>query len=1338
MPNPTQPNPTAPQRSETAPSPGPQDARTPNSPLPAISRQEIAAVVQEHAASGASTKALVLELAKLSLPEAIRCIPLLKLSPAEFLEILCDPEIARRNPTFMQRLAAEATTLLQHAHGSEKERLTALTQLVSEGKDVRHSPNESSATHRPPLSRAVDALRKLFAPLLWKRQVTTRNPEAGELSPQVQALLVRYLRACEQHHHVAPWVKLFDRSPSFTPTERTQLLARRTLPREELKDTAAKYGVNIEDPAHARMLKETAYTGSVVVTGEMKRLAAEDTRRAIDDALLKSGYDPRAFEIRTDPTTQTVSIAPRDPHGERLERPQVVASLVARSESGRIWFDRDGKPLHPGVPLEFEGVVDGEPLLRTPVQYQVIYQKAHRLFHGARELQIRDPNSDYIDIGFSPSGELIIRDDSGFEYQGRYYPQSSRAGVFDRLAYCSHQNGGDTVFLGDKAVGTYAKIETWTEIGGQLCYVGKKQDGSFEFVYGEKRETFSSCKNPVVKNVHGEPALVIEPVDGSQLKLYYRGKWHDLPSDVSFGQVDTSSDDCGFIGIFRGQPVIADLKKLWIEGAQNPWRFHVRCGRFLAVFLHPMKEHAIIAILDLARDGAQVDFPIERGVTTFLSLKDKKFAWIGGEQRKAEKLLFPNGKEFISDEPRGIEIEERIIAGRSFLVLLGSFRDETGKSYSGTWLCDGDGIGLTDLEEPLRRRGLDTTDLSISSADAKAKDTVILSTKGSYDRYFIHLSISQSQPDPTLGPEVEKLLAQLQAIEFPTLERLMPFRSALLGDPSSSARESVEQSSWVTKMLSRVLARDRDAMPEIPAQSSAPYAGDVRALVSWMAPHAKRQAAVRNRPPEKGAHNEGSPFSVHVSGIKGRDLRSDPGRVVLSCKTLPTGSLLLTDRFFDLRTGEPARGESSFPPSIFGGSEHTITALIGEYREPASLAVPSNCALSGEVTDQSGTKLSYRRDADGRIIVTPLPETREISYTVQAPSRQLPKNAGISDQEYKSFLKSHASVIGESAKHLSQLPPHAQHFIASIATKPPLERAKEIFKYVRRNGHYDRDNGEFEVEKDGTSLAQRFQMMQSRALSLRLQPTAEDNAPSANAEYAGACIDFAWLCCAMLRSSGVAAEVAGGFFIEDGEAKMNCDEHSWVRIPWPDPDSGGGRYIDLDPTPSQSGSGEALDGVFGEDLADESLVVAVDLPAGNANEAIAQLPPSQIVDLIAQANRTQSDDRKAALSAVLNAYYSYKETPSEEELTRSFADKASEALSPITSQLHGRAQPPQSLQDQIREFAELNNLFNKKSELSGLKLTKKLIELSKNALTEEEYLGALAAIELLRRQSSGR
>jgi hypothetical protein len=219
------------------------------------------------------------------------------------------------------------------------------------------------------------------------------------------------------------------------------LLARRTLPREELKDTAAQYGVNIEDPAHARMLKETAYTGSGVVTGEMKRLAAEDTRRAIDDALRTSGYDPRAFEIRTDPTTQTVSIASRDPHGERLERPQVVASLVARSAWGS-WFDRDGRPLHPGVPLEFEGVVDGEPLLRTPVQYQVIYQKAHRLFHGARELQIRDPNSDYIDIGFSPSGELIISDDSGFEYQGRYYPQSSRAGVFDRLAYCSHQNGG--------------------------------------------------------------------------------------------------------------------------------------------------------------------------------------------------------------------------------------------------------------------------------------------------------------------------------------------------------------------------------------------------------------------------------------------------------------------------------------------------------------------------------------------------------------------------------------------------------------------------------------------------------------------------------------------------------------------------------------------------------------------------------------------------------------------------------------------------------------------------------------------------------------------------------
>lgn len=203
------------------------------------------------------------------------------------------------------------------------------------------------------------------------------------------------------------------------------------------------------------------------------------------------------------------------------------------------------------------------------------------------------------------------------------------------------------------------------------------------------------------------------------------------------------------------------------------------------------------------------------------------------------------------------------------------------------------------------------------------------------------------------------------------------------------------------------------------------------------------------------------------------------------------------------------------------------------------------------IRDANGreTPVGTKMGVDGGAHVRYSQAAREVAYSVAVPTDQAMKRAvaSVSQSDYERFISRDChEVSNQIARPFGGLGESSRKFLEQIKDEPPLIRIGKIKDFISERGHYDVDNREVREAAEKRNPTENFGIMEARALELKL----DGRAPKGK-EFAGVCSDYAMLCVAMLRESGIPAGMITGINIDGKGGGKESAAHAKVFVPWP-------------------------------------------------------------------------------------------------------------------------------------------------------------------------------------------
>jgi hypothetical protein len=174
---------------------------------------------------------------------------------------------------------------------------------------------------------------------------------------------------------------------------------------------------------------------------------------------------------------------------------------------------------------------------------------------------------------------------------------------------------------------------------------------------------------------------------------------------------------------------------------------------------------------------------------------------------------------------------------------------------------------------------------------------------------------------------------------------------------------------------------------------------------------------------------------------------------------------------------------------------------------------------------------------------------QRVVYSIAVPTEQAMRAAvtSVSQSDYRRFITNTCSAVSNQIlAPLGELSETARDFLTQIKDEPPMVRIERIRGFISERGHYDWDNREVRHAHEKRDPTTNFAMMELRALTLKQAGRAEDTK-----EFAGVCLDYAMLCAAMLRESGIPAGILNGIAIDEKGSGKESAGHAKVFVPWP-------------------------------------------------------------------------------------------------------------------------------------------------------------------------------------------
>jgi hypothetical protein len=269
---------------------------------------------------------------------------------------------------------------------------------------------------------------------------------------------------------------------------------------------------------------------------------------------------------------------------------------------------------------------------------------------------------------------------------------------------------------------------------------------------------------------------------------------------------------------------------------------------------------------------------------------------------------------------------------------------------------------------------------------------------------------------------------------------------------------------------------------------------------------------------------------------RGADPQSEV-TVTLATLDKPFYGALVTDRLSRISEGGFTRGAVLEIKGDPTGSEHvTVTSA-----RPGviTLAAP----LNSKVTPLDGAHVE-RMGKTGILSAKVAPDTF-VRYTFQ----QLPVSiAPVSQAAYMQKLSALSDRQREDLLSMPlALPASVEGYLAEIAHHPPMQRTLLIESWVRSRFYYEWEYKNSMRIRESMSLQERLTYMSYRISELKRQrgDVGADTRELEGKEFSGVCAESTLLMVAMLRRSGIAAEVLRGFLVT-GTTIQSKSAHAWV------------------------------------------------------------------------------------------------------------------------------------------------------------------------------------------------
>ncbi len=232
----------------------------------------------------------------------------------------------------------------------------------------------------------------------------------------------------------------------------------------------------------------------------------------------------------------------------------------------------------------------------------------------------------------------------------------------------------------------------------------------------------------------------------------------------------------------------------------------------------------------------------------------------------------------------------------------------------------------------------------------------------------------------------------------------------------------------------------------------------------------------------------------------------------------------------------------------------------------------SNVDISSiEAFDRNGAPIidiNIQENIDGTILVNlgKSGDIESLKYKYKTTSSLI--DADISSEEFEQFKENLSETLKSNSEKVLEskitLPAEVNLFLESIKDLSPIDKVKEIEKYVREVSYYDFDNGEVNKDKFGRSPVELFTIMQFRMEDIKKKKK-ELAGQLSGKLFAGVCADFANLTALIFRSASIPSGVSTGF-LQNGNKATLADAHGLCVIPWPTK-SGEIELIEIDGTP---------------------------------------------------------------------------------------------------------------------------------------------------------------------------
>ncbi len=323
----------------------------------------------------------------------------------------------------------------------------------------------------------------------------------------------------------------------------------------------------------------------------------------------------------------------------------------------------------------------------------------------------------------------------------------------------------------------------------------------------------------------------------------------------------------------------------------------------------------------------------------------------------------------------------------------------------------------------------------------------------------------------------------------------------------------------------------------------------------------------------------------------------------LACLDKPFYGALCTARLSRLTSGAFVNGATLQTKEYTPGSEQVM--VTSARPGTITLAAPVNARVT--VLDNARVETKNRAG----ILSAQATQDTFVRYTFQESRGTFtPASQAAYEQRLQALSKAEREDL--LAMPLS-LPAAAEGYLSEIAHHPPAQRAFMIRAWVGTHFYYEWEYKSSMRVRDSMSLRERLTYMSSRVSELKRQreEVGEDTRELEGKEFSGVCAENALLMVAMLRRSGIPAEVLTGFLVH-GITIESKSAHAWAAAYLLDTD-GHFRLVELDAT-GLSGESENYTDRLLEQVQEEQQVGARKL-GENVSLDLAQATPHDELDL---------------------------------------------------------------------------------------------------------------------------